>query len=66
MPFKKRTLTERFFWFIAAIALTINGYYLIAQDNIPKWVRLVNVIGWIIIILLSLKDIKRKKINTQH
>jgi len=45
MPFKKRTLTERFFWFVAAIALTINGYYLIAQDNIPKWVRLVNVIG---------------------
>jgi|GEM_PF-6981861 hypothetical protein len=65
MHFKKRNFTERFLWLIAAIAFAINAYYLVVQDHIPKWVKLINLIGWIIIIILSLKDIKRNKINAQ-
>jgi hypothetical protein len=60
MSNQQRTKVEWILWLIAAICMLINLYYLIIIDVLPKWVRFTNVIGWILILVLSFKQYRKK------
>lgn len=52
---------SKFEWALSAIALIafcIYIYFLWVTDNPPKWVKVFNIIGWIILLALNFKNLK--------
>jgi hypothetical protein len=58
VPTVKKTALHWVLWTTATIAVFTNAWFVIFETIVPRWVLLLNVCGWVIILYLNFFNFK--------